>query len=89
MSQEKKSNVGDPIYVESLMTDREYAECSRLYPEMFSKGSAPKPYFKSEYDWRYRMGEKLRPEEIQLINKRLAEIKKKVGLQPILACLDK
>ena len=70
MSQERKSIVGDPIWVESIMTPEEYREAAKKYPSMFN-GTKPTPYDPNHHlggRWRYNMGKGYTPEEIILIN---------------------
>lgn len=68
---------GKRIWNESLMTLQEWKQCCKDYPQT---SHLPKPpdFFKSEYEWRWRMGAGLTSEEIQLINSRLDEWLKKV-----------
>jgi hypothetical protein len=71
---------GNPIWVESLLTDKEYAEQAKIYPGMYSNGNKPPAMFPCEFKWRHRMGSGLPPEEIKIINKRFDEILSKAGL---------
>ena len=59
---------GKRIYVASVLTDEEYKNCARTYPSCFTNGSTKPPYFQSEFDWRYRIGEQLSEEEIKRMN---------------------
>lgn len=69
MTQEKRSTVGDPIWVESLMTSAELAEAHKKYPNTVRSGK----HF--EYDpnhykggtWRAGMGAQLTPAEIAIL----------------------
>jgi hypothetical protein len=36
---------GNPIWVESLLTDKEYAEQAKIYPGMYSNGNNPQQCF--------------------------------------------
>jgi hypothetical protein len=67
---------GEKIYVESVMTDEEYAETGKKFKHSTKKP----PYFKSEFDWRWRMGGGLTPFEIKLIGERLDILLKTVKL---------
>lgn len=70
MSQEKKSTVGDPIWVESLLTPEEHAEVHRMYPNLVHT-SKPIPYDPNKYrggTWRKGMGATLTPEEVKILN---------------------
>jgi hypothetical protein len=70
MSQEKKSTVGEPIWVESLMSSQELQEAHRLYPNTVRSGKHFE-YDPSRYKggtWRAGMGMRLTPAEIALFN---------------------
>jgi hypothetical protein len=70
MSQEKKSTVGDPIWVESLMNAQELQEAHRLYPNTV-RHSKHFEYDANYYKggtWRAGMGRNLTPVEIALFN---------------------
>jgi hypothetical protein len=71
---------GNPIWVESLLSDKEYAEQAKIYPAMYSNGNKPPAMFECEFKWRYRMGLTLLPNEIKLINTRLDAVLAKAGL---------
>lgn len=66
---EVKSKVGEPIWVESLLNDSDYAECAKRYPNTYVKGSKKVQFFKSDYEWRWRMGGNVTAEEIKKNNK--------------------
>lgn len=70
---------GEKIYVESLLSDNEYAECSKKYSTTYNSSKKP-PFFNSEFKWRYEMGKNLTADQIKLINERLEEIKRKAGI---------
>ena len=71
MSTEKKGiKEGPPIWVESLLTPAEHAECAKKYTT-YVKGSKPVEMFSCEFRWRYRMGRGMTPEELKAFNKRL------------------
>lgn len=79
MSQEKKSTVGPPIWVESLMTPKEYAETAKKYPSIFSNGSKPPEYNPVHHEggkWRDGMGKGYTPEEIIKRNRAFDELHK-------------
>jgi hypothetical protein len=68
---EKRSTVGDPIWVESLLTPEEHAECHKLYPNTVLS-SKPIQYDPNHYKggtWRKGMGKNLTAEEIKIFNK--------------------
>jgi hypothetical protein len=74
MSQEGRSTVGDPIWVESVLTPEEYRIAARKYPSVFSNGPVPIPYDPSRHQggkWRAGMGKGYTAEEIKTINKNL------------------
>lgn len=64
---------GEPIWVESLLTPQEHMECARKYTT-YTKGSKPVPMFECEFKWRYRMGAGMNPAELQIFNKRVANL---------------
>ncbi len=68
---------GKPIWNESIMTAQEWKENTKLYPSTCHLKEQPQ-FFKSDYEWRWRMGSGLRVEEMELINQRLEEWRKKV-----------
>ncbi len=68
------------IWVESLLTEKEYAEQAKIYPKMYGNGNKPPAMFPCEFKWRYRMGASLPADEIKIINKRFDEILSKAGL---------
>lgn len=72
--------LGEPIYVESLLSDEEYKECAKKYPNCYGNGNKPPQMFECDFKWRYRMGKGIPASEIVLINKRLEDIRKKFGL---------
>lgn len=64
-----QSPPGYPIYIESLLGDKEYRECAALY--LTYRRGAPPQFFESEFKWRWRMGDTLNGYEIVVINKNL------------------
>lgn len=68
---------GEKIYVESLMSDKEYRETAQKFPQLFRRNT-PYPFFECETKWRYRMGGSFNEDEIKVINSRLNELLKKV-----------
>lgn len=70
---------GEQIYIESLLSVEEYRQMSRKYPNAYRSPIQP-GYFHSEFDWRYKMGQSLIPDEIRVINMRLDAIKRAGGL---------
>jgi hypothetical protein len=77
MSQDqKKSTVGDPIWVESLMTAAEHAECHKKYPTTV-KSSKPvlfDPNYHLGGKWRAGMGSGYTAAEIIIINKQIDQL---------------
>jgi hypothetical protein len=74
MNQERKSSVGDPIWVETIMTAEEYGAAARKYPALFSSGSTPIQFNQSHHGggkWRAGMGKGYSESEIVQINKNL------------------
>jgi len=43
---------GKPIWVESLLTDKEYAEMAKKYPSTYTKGPKKVQEFECEFKWR-------------------------------------
>jgi hypothetical protein len=68
---------GKPIWNETLLTLHEWKENMKKYPETCHLKEPPQ-FFKSEYEWRWRMGAGLSSEEIRLIGERLDDWRKKV-----------
>ena len=62
---------GKPIWVESTLSDKEYKECARLYPNTYTNGTTAPAMFDCEFKWRYRMGSSMTPQELDIFNKRL------------------
>lgn len=80
MSDKKKGiQEGDPIWIESILSKKEYAETSKKFPSTFTKGYEPPMFFKSEFEWRYRMGSSLSLDEIKNINSNIDYLLKKVS----------
>lgn len=65
---------GKPIWVESTLSDKEYKEAARMYPNTFTNGNTAPAMFDCEFKWRYKMGAQMTPQEITVFNKRLAEL---------------
>lgn len=65
--------VGEPIWVESLLSATEWKEQSRIYPKTHRRSTPPR-MFECDFKWRYGMGASLKPEEIEIINKRIDSI---------------
>jgi DNA polymerase III alpha subunit (gram-positive type) len=76
---EKKSTVGDPIWVESIMSDKDYKEMSHKFPNTYKSGNKT-AMFECDFKWRYGMGYSLSDEEIKIITNRFDFILKKAGL---------
>jgi prolyl-tRNA synthetase len=76
MSQQAKSTVGPPIWVESVLSAKDYAECAQKYPNTFTNGSKAPLEFKSDFEWRKNMGGRLSDAQINLINSRIDEMHK-------------
>jgi hypothetical protein len=62
---------GDPIWIESLMSDGEWKEYHKRFPKMCS---AKKPQmFECDFKWRHLMGAPIPQDQIKLINDRILE----------------
>ncbi len=68
---------GKPIWNESICSAEEWKENLKKYPGTCHIKEKPL-FFKSDYEWRWRMGAGLYPEEITTINNRLDEWRKMV-----------
>lgn len=67
---------GEKIYVESLLSDEEFREATKLFPNTCHLQK--NEFFKSEFMWRYRMGKSPLEAQSELKNKRMQELLKKV-----------
>lgn len=69
---DKQTTLGDPMYVESLMTKEEWQARMILYPKTshlkWNYCIRPKP---NSFKWRYRMGHSLSPSEINNRNTKI------------------
>lgn len=70
---EKKSTIGDPIWVESVMTPEEHAEAHKKYPATVknSKPTQFDPNYHLGGKWRGNMGGGYSKAEIDHINKNI------------------
>lgn len=68
--------LGEAIYVESLLSDKDYSEMSRQYPNTYVKGSKKVVEFDCDFKWRKGMGAPIPIEERNLVNARLDEMRK-------------
>jgi len=76
--QEKKTTLGDPMYVESLMTPDEWSRRRREYPSTSHFHYHEVNRLKTNsFKWRFGMGERLSPTEIGNINMNLDYLRKK------------
>lgn len=79
--QQKQSNEGKPMYVESLMTPEEWQVRRKMYPntshEFFTRVNIGKT---NDFKWRWRMGKTLSEIEIGNINGNLDYLRKQVKL---------
>lgn len=73
MSQEKKSTVGSPIWVESVLTPDEYLGAHKKFPALVQKTKAIlyDPAYHEGGKWRAGMGKGYTPDEIKSINKHI------------------
>jgi hypothetical protein len=70
--------LGDPIWVESLMNIQEWKNRCRKYPT--SHLSLPPAEFDSEFKWRKGMGASIPEDKRKLINDRLDILMREKGL---------
>jgi len=76
---EKKSTVGDPIWVETIASKEEYREAALLNPSTFSKGTTPPLYNPNIHKggtWREGMGGGISSIDIINYNKGLENLRK-------------
>lgn len=66
----KKSTVGDPIWVESLLTAQEWKEQSKKYSKTYRTETMVSE-FECEFKWRKRMGNFSTQDEIKTFNARI------------------
>jgi len=79
MSDEQQSRLklGPRIWNESLLSTGDYTIQSRVYNNSYIS-SKPPEFFKSDYEWRWRMGGRLTTDEIKLISKRMDDFKNRI-----------
>ena len=68
---------GPRIYNESVMTLQEWKDNCKRYPNTCHV-TEPPHFFKSDFEWRWRMGGGLTSDEIKLMTKRIDEKLKEV-----------
>lgn len=77
--QERKTTLGDPMYVESLMTQSEWSERRRNYPSSSHLHYHEVNRLKTNsFKWRFGMGASLTLEEIKNTNGNLDYLLQKV-----------
>lgn len=78
MAQETRSSVGDPIWIESILTPEEYKVASKKFLSVFKDGMAPMflPNYHQGGKWRDRMGKGYTDIEIKSYNKALEDLHK-------------
>lgn len=74
---EKKSTVGPPLYMESLLNPQEYKEAAHIRPNTFQhkQPRVVNDFEANQFKCRWRMGANLNALEVVTINKRLQEIR--------------
>lgn len=77
---EQQSTLGEPMYVESLMTKEEWNVRLREYPSSNRRWDDVNQNKTNAFKWRLGMGDRLSAEEIRTINKRLDAVLQKAGL---------
>lgn len=65
---------GEPIWIESTLTDEEYKACAKKYPNTYTNGPIKPAMFPCEFKWRYRMGAGMNAEELKVYNKRISSL---------------
>jgi hypothetical protein len=83
---EKKGGIqeGPAIYIESILSLKEFSEMPRLFPNTchLKQPRQMSEFESGEFKWRLGMGNVLSADEIKLINKRIDDMMKKAGLFP-------
>jgi hypothetical protein len=80
MEQVKQSTLGEPMYIETLLTDSEWSQCKNKYTTYAFDFADVNKFKTNLFKWRFKMGSLLTPQEIKLINTRIDMIKQKVEI---------
>lgn len=76
--EDKKTSLGEPMYVESLMTQQEWSQRMRDYPQTSINHYHEVNRLKTNsFKWRFGMGKPLSEQEIDNIYRNLDYIKRK------------
>jgi len=75
--EDKKTSLGEPMYVESLMTREEWNERLTKYPSSTKGWSEVNQNKTNSFKWRFGMGKPLSEQEIDNIYRNLDYIKRK------------
>jgi hypothetical protein len=70
---------GPPIWVESVLSNEDWKDTYKKYPNTHNLKEKP-AFFKSDYEWRYRMGAGIPQDQIDLITKRFDTMLKMVNI---------
>jgi hypothetical protein len=77
MSDQQQTTLGEPMYVESLMTPSEWQERMIRYPNTSNQYFTRVNRFKTNsFKWRFGMGNTLNPIQISRINSNLDYLRK-------------
>lgn len=78
MSEEKKSNEGKPMFIESLMTDEEWTRRMKAYPNTSRfRPNEVNLHKTNSFKWRLNMGKTLSSMQIGNMNRNLDYLLKK------------
>lgn len=76
--EDKKTTLGEPMHVESLMTREEWNERMQMYPSKDNKDwDEVNKHKTNTFKWRFGMGQRLSEQEIDNIYRNLDYIKRK------------
>lgn len=73
---------GPKIWIESLLSPQEWKECKKIHPKTY-KLNGPPFFFKSDYEWRHKMGASLDAEKIRNIIGNIDYLLKKHELEVV------
>ena len=81
MSEKKGIKEGPPIWVETLLSSEEWKQNTVNYPSTCHLKTAPM-FFKSDFEWRYRMGKNLDEKEVLNVNNNIEYLMKNADVPP-------
>lgn len=72
---------GKPIWIESLLTPKEYGEMAKLYPKSYTSGKKPVQEFECDFKWRKDMGAVMAVDRREKMNNNLDYIMAHAGVK--------